>query len=317
MSVVLSSPAYSYIQIQEPELPTDCVKEIGLCLPIYLPSDLSFQLIAKVSGADKDWFEIQFETGDPVTTHKETVWARVCVDCANIEEPYVDLPHSMTWTGRWRKIEEGSTDTWVGNFTTNGNDAPFLDLPIGTCFNLCFHKVQINIDDETETEGLSTVPIACTDTCFQRIDDDCFTSWFTYQSNEDSMGFIYTSASKVVNFANQVRLPCYLRDIQFPIEEMSYEKSNGDEIKLYARIHEDYELVVDWIPKAWHKRLVILLHHDIVKIDNPNDGFAKQMFIVCKEKYQIDWPKHPWQHAPAITRVKRAKSINLVNSNCQ
>lgn len=315
MAVTLSAPPYSFVQITEPERATGCVDEFNLCLPIKALSDLSFQLIANVPKADEPWFEVEFdEAGD---TMKHTIWGMICVACDNTGE---FGPTSFSFTGRWRQIAEGGSgaDTWLGNFTFNGQEELFNELVSGGCFNICFYRVKINVLDLTEVVGVTTALIACTDTCFQKIDDDCYTSFFTYNNKEDSMGFVYTHPiTGAVNFANQVRLPCFLRDIQFPTEEKSYKKSNGDRVKLFARIDEEYELKVDWVYKSWHKRIVVLLHHDTIRIDNDNDGSLSNMHITCDEKYEINWPEEPYQLAPAKTKVKRAAGINIVNSNCQ
>lgn len=309
MAVTLTTPDHSFVQIGSGELDASCVPEIALCLPVYVLNDLSFQVIANVPKADEPWFEVEFEEASE--TRKHTIWGMICRDCENPLSEFSET--SFSFTGTWTQIAEGGTgaDTWLGNFTANGQEELFNLLEAGECFNICFYRVKVNVLDLTQVVGVTTTLIACTETCFNKITDPCFTSWFTYKCYENSFDFNYENS-----FVNQIRLPCYLSNMQLPSEELSYTKSSGAKIKLSERIEEEYDLNIDWMPKEWHKKLKVLLSHDYITINNINDGPVTNMAIVCREKYEINWPDIPWRTAPAKTKVIRSEALSLTNSNC-
>lgn len=308
MAIVLSAPTHSFVQINDPAT-LQCAHPVGLCLPYSSSSDFSFQIIATVTGDDKTWF--QQHDG----TFLYTILPKTCIDCANAAAGPL-LPNSFPWRATWRRTVTGDTDVWIGNFDTTAGDALFDTYPMGQCFNLCFHKAGLN--DDLSIGNLTTTSIACTDTCFVKTDgEDCFTSYFSYYNREDSMSFIYTDAAGEQNFQNTVRLPCYLRDMQLPSEEKSYVRSDGTKIKLYERIEEEYELVTDHMYHTWHKRLKVLLAHDRITIRNSYmAGYLQSWPIICKEKYDIQWPDMPSQVATAKTKVIRSGALSLINNNC-
>lgn len=317
MSVILDSSRYSFVNFSDADALGNggCSPNIPICMPVYSPQDINFQVIVRVSGEDKDWFQV--EAGD----EDEFIWtiqAKVCLTCDDDEEPIGPNDFTYRAEGRWTKIVTDTTDVWIGNFSTGSNTALFDNLNSGDCYKLCFYKVLIDPLDPDTVVTLSD-NIGCTQTCFQRIDDRCFTSYFDYRNHEDSFEFDYTSNP---SFLMSVRLPCYLRDFQMPSEEKTYQKSDGSYVKLFERIDEEYELNIDWLPKSAHIKLKVLLAHDEIRIANNNDPqVSASPFglhrIVCREKYDISWPTHPWQHAPAKTRIRIADPIQLLNSNCQ
>ena len=316
MAVTLKTPTYSFMQIGAGELDAGCVPDVNICLPVQALTDLSFQVMALVDKADQAWFEQidEAHSGEGVVT-KQTIMAMICHECTNDEDNF--FTNAPSFTGTWTKIEDGVSgpDIWIGNFTFNGHDDLFNAIPLGFCFNLCFYRVYLTTDfvGAISISFVNTTLIACTDVCFQKIDDACYTSLFTYKCYENSFDFDYAN-----DFINKVRLPCYLRNMQLPSEEKSYIKSDGSKIKLYERIEEEYDLIIDWIPKEWHKKLKVLLAHDYITIDNTNDAPVSNAKIICREKYEITWPDLPWnwKTAPAQTKVVRSESLSLINTNC-
>lgn len=317
MAFALTSSKYSLIDFGTPDY-SQCSPYINICMPMLESGDIAFQVIVAVTGADKDTFQVLIEGEDDDPDTIWTIQGKVCSDCDDNTNVGPNAFGYIADAGGWTKIVTGAgadPDIWVGNFAFNGNSAYFDGLDSGDCFNLCFHLVLIDVEDATVilTQGAF---IDCTATCFQKIDDPCFTSVFQYRCNEDAFEFYYSGNA----FVNQVRIPAYLRDMQLPSEEKSYQKSDGSYIKLFERIDEEYELNIDWLPKSGHQKLKVMLAHDVLKINNTNEVITSTSTltqIVCREKYEINWPAHPWQHAPAKTRVRLATPLKLLNSNCQ
>jgi hypothetical protein len=317
MAITLSSSRHSFVQVTSDERDTGCVPDINICLPVYSPTfDISFQVTAYVDGTDKDNFQLQTDIVFPDAIN--TVQAKICRQCVSDES--FSGERMMQFDSSWTKIVSDpiGSDVWVGNFHALGgtNMDIWDDMQPGDCFHLCFHQCAVPVANHLTLNEYDSDVIACTN-CFQKVADECFTSRFTYSNNENSFGFYYdVNGDGVADFANTVRLPCYLRDMQLPSEEKSYQKSDGTFIKLYERINEDYELNIDWMPKTWHQKLKVLLAHDHINIRDFNE-LLSTVNITCAEKYQIQWPEHPWQHAPAKTRVTRTEPLHLLNSNCQ
>lgn len=312
MAVSFYSPKYSFIQMSDDEFKTGCVQDNQKCLPVYALTDLRFQTFAVVSGSDKSWFNITSTVGDETIT--TTVYAKVCVGCASEEGLNAS---SFSWKGTWRKLKADTEDTWVGNFSYIGPGTIFSDLSESDCFKICFHRVQLEAKTKDDPVGWNTEVMACTETCFIKITDKCYTSVFNYNCFEDQYLFVYINETGDVDHFNRVRLPCYLRDMQLPSEEKTYTRSNGFKKKLFERVDEQYDLIVDWLPKSWHKRIKAMLGHDSITIETVNETDDEPMGISCNEKYQIDWPATNYQLAPAKTKVLRSEPLYLSNSNCK
>jgi hypothetical protein len=309
MSVVLAAPKYSFVQFTTVE-PLLCVDDVNLCLPVNSPTDIKFQVRVTVSGEDLTWFNVPYNDG-PVSK-VQTIQAGICFDC----EPTVVFPTNFfSFSADWRKIEDGEgQDVWIGNFSSYSS-AYFNTLPQGQCFKLCFYRVETVVGSNTVL-GLTQPIITCTDTCFYKISDVCYTSLVTYGNNEDNYGFIYTDANGDPNWTNRIRLPFYLRSMQMPSEERSYTKSNGEKVKLFERIEEEYELVTDWMKKEHHRSMKVMLGHDTLNITNSNVGIVSNNDFICREGYEIQWQDPDMITATATTKVVRADALTLNNHNC-
>lgn len=310
MSVALSAPRYSFVKFTQVE-PLLCLDDVSLCLPVYSPvSDLKFQVRVTVSGDDTAWFNVPYNEG-PVS-YVDSIQAGICFDC----EPTAVFPVGFfSFSAQWRKIEEGeSQDVWVGNFSAYSN-AYFDTLDKSQCFRLCFYRVKTTVGSNTVI-GLTQPIITCTDTCFYKITDVCYTSVVTYGNNEDNYGFIYTDDNGDPNWTNRIRLPFYLRSMQMPSEERSYIKSDGSKVKLFERIEEEYELITDWMKKEHHRNIKVMLGHDTLTITNVNAGMINNTNFVCREAYEIQWQDPDMITAVATTKVVRADALTLNNHNC-
>ena len=322
MAISLSAPAYSFVQMVQPSSGiAPCVPAVPICLPVYTPLDLSFQLTALVSGDDKTWFEEEYDQPDsglPTPPRvRQTIWGKVCRQCGDQSTEEPALATSFAWSADWTRLSTGVTDVWVGNFTYTGNPGLFSQLEYGECFNICFYKVTVKNNTTNRVEGMNTELVACTAVCFQRVPNACFTSYFLYSCNENTFGFRYVDDTGTPNFANRVRLPCYITNMQLPSDEKSYTLSNGTKIKLYERIEEEYELLIDYMPRQFHINLKVLLSHDNLSIQMQGGETGGPLYgFVCREKYDINWPEMPYANATAKTKVVRSAAVSLINNNC-
>jgi hypothetical protein len=306
MAVVITSPEFSFVGIVAEEA-QPCSWGTLPCLPVSVLNDLSFQLKVAVSGADKAWFNVEFEQdGD---TLEYTIQGKVCIDCEDAGVETDAFSFSATWT----LVEEGTTDHWIGNFVANGNETIFNSYDIGQCFNLCFHKVLIDVTDPTVILGLTTTPIVCSDTCFARIDDTCYTSVLTYSNDESAFDFNYDTA-----FFNTVRLNLYLHSPVNVEEEKSYSKSDGSTVKLMHRIWKDYKVKTDLWGDHWLEKLAVATAHDTLRITCTYSGIVNKTFVRM-EKIDIGWLE---QDSPGInvaqgnTTLRLANPRASINSNC-
>ena len=303
MAVLFTTSQHSFFRLKpSSSTPTGCVDDIALCLPVFSIADISFQVVAYVSGLDKLWFEQEFAGS------LNTVKAGTCTTCPTPEGEEPQIPAAaIQWDGNWTRIEENDpdeADIWVGNFTANEGA---IHTTLGECFMICLYRCFSGLT------GNATIKLACSEYCFYRITDTCHTSVVKYRCNEDSYEFKYADFP---NFYNQVRIPMYLQNMQLPSEEKSYTKSNGISVKLFERVDEEYELLIDYIPKHWHRKLKVALGHDDLQIKNSNETGSSFWPFICKEKYEINWQDFPHQNAPASTKLTRSEALVMSNSNC-
>ncbi len=154
--------------------------------------------------------------------------------------------------------ENGCQLSESGDFVFNSS---FLsDLEIGTCFRF---KVK---------RGLETL----FSQIFRVVPDDNETSRVEYWCDENAFGFPYEE-----DFANSVFLPLRLYDVQYPQKEKIYQKKNGENVVLSSKIEEEWRLETEYIPLGWHKKIIVALSHDHVRINGKN--------VVKKEAYKIDY----------------------------
>jgi len=283
-----------------------CQDVTEVCLPVYSLSDLQFQIIADVSGDDKDWFEQE------VSGSMNTVKAGVCSECPDVEGEEPTSPAApIHWASTWTRIStdaEGS-DVWVGTFSI-AEPAASWGIEVGECFKICLYRIYGGFSGDV------TIKLACTNYCFQRINDPCYTSVVKYRCAENAYGFYYTGHSSLTAFHNHVRLPMFLKNMQLPKDQKSYRKSNGQFMKLYERVDEEYDVSIEYMPKHFHKKVMVALGHDVLKIKNTNETENSFWDFVCEEAYDIKWQIEEELNAPASTKIKRSESLIMTNSNC-
>lgn len=197
-------------------------------------------------------------------------------------------------------------------------------INVGDCFHFQVYQVGfvggeifINVGE----------PIICSP-CFIR-EEECYNTVMAYRNNENSYGFFFTSEDfQYADYTAKIELPFYLKNPQLLSEESSYQKSDGQYIKLSERIQEQYSLLTDWIPYDWHRKFKIALSCDEVMVNSPNirqqaylipdpfGGLATP--IICRESYEIEWDDNVDRlFAQGSTKVIMSEALSLYNSNCR
>ncbi len=153
---------------------------------------------------------------------------------------------------------EGGTIYFDGEFHFNNSHLSSLD--IGDCFRFKARK------------GSDTF----FSTIFRIVADDNDTARVEYWCSEPAFGLPYDD----VTF-NSVFLPLRLHSVQYPQKEKVYQKKSGENVVLFANIEEEWQLETEYIPLDWHKKIIVVLSHDYVRINGKN--------VVKKEEYKIDY----------------------------
>lgn len=114
-------------------------------------------------------------------------------------------------------------------------------------------------------------------------------------------------------FTNRIRLPFMTNKAQFPTERNVFRRADGSTKVLSAVVRNTYQLLTDYLPEKWHKRLVIALNHDDVTIEN--DHYLGG--ITLDADYSIDWLE--FQNYPVAqgTTTVEVTPFDATNSNCQ
>lgn len=273
-------PTNSFIQAYSAPI-DNCAEEISLCLPVYDVNDLAFMFRIN-SNAGSDVFVKLIKGGVAVGTPKQMGLVQQTI---------------------------GPYDYYYIN---NISDMEFeTEIEEGECFYLRIYSMQEG--DPFELNLFQT-------SCFQKIADPCWTSVIKYRCNENSFGLYYNvdngAGNLISSFYNKIRLPFYLKEPQFPVTRNVFIKSDGSRKKLSARIANEYMVGTDYMPKAWHEKLIVALEHDELFITNTNSGFTDQAFSQ-EGSYDINWQKFlDYPTAPAAFKLMKTPYYN-VNSNCQ
>lgn len=86
-------------------------------------------------------------------------------------------------------------------------------------------------------------------------------------------------------FYNRVRLPFYITQPQFTVDEEVYVKANGTRRILRSIVSKEWQAKTDYIPAEWHERFAIALRHDSVQVE----GHNVQAGIRINGSYEIEW----------------------------
>lgn len=103
-------------------------------------------------------------------------------------------------------------------------------------------------------------------------------------------------------------LPIMVKDPQPEQKDEIYEKLSGERVVMYATINEKYSCETDYIPYEWHKRIVMALSCDIVKINGVR--------LTKSESYEIDWEnKIKLECGEKLTKAEWKMVANITSRN--
>lgn len=281
----------------------NCVEPIPICLPIYEDADLY------------NWALFTDELTAPVNPLIQFYW-RIVESCD------VPIPEIIDSTFNPFFYKKKEVDDTKGVMTPREikdvRDNPGFGVHkilCGKCFYI--QVVKIRRESLDNLLILERTLIGCIG-CFQKICDPCYTTVVDYNNNEDAFGFIYSSNVSpfpLGSLTNRIRLPFYLRQPQFPTSRNVFTLSNGQEIKLSARVKKEWSVKTEWMPKEWHEKLAIALEHDTVNFNNSNANVNSK--VLMDSTYQIEWQDYlDYPMAQANFKVKQTP-YNNVNSNCK
>ena len=140
--------------------------------------------------------------------------------------------------------------------------------------------------------------------CFIKIDDPKYTALVEYGLNESGLGW-----SCPVDF-NKIRLPLHLHEPQYPQNQDIYVDRNGKRRLLYSQIETEYILTTDYLDANTHEKIVALLAHDNVFIND------RQVFK--SDSYSINWGDKSRLECGEIAQASAKVVLDSIekNSNC-
>lgn len=130
-----------------------------------------------------------------------------------------------------------------------------------------------------------------------------------YYCYETQFGFEYGTSG--ATYPNKIRLPLRLHAVQYPQEEKVYVDGNGVRHTLFAKIDKEFELETEYLPDDIHEKIVVMLAHDIVKIET--------IQVAKSAGYEIDHENE--DELTCGTKIHKAKAkmirnTTLKNTNC-
>lgn len=299
---------YSFFEIDS-VINFNCVEPIEMCLPIYLETDLhGFHLNTNDSPTVPP--EVEDVPEYPLVSY----CYRLVSKC---DEPVIIVDKIKHYNQFFYFINP-ITEDWILLPFNDDDDEPdvipgFNQFQCNDCFYIQIIKTvrEVNPDQETEFDPyLYRNSIVGCIGCFKKICDPCYTTLINYRNNENAFGFNNNNRTY-----NQIRLPFYLKQPQFPTKRNVFTLSNGMQKKLSARIEKEWIVDTEYMPKEWHEKLIIALEHDRVKITNTNSNLTNQE-IMFDSNYEINWQDFlDYPTAPAKFKVKQIP-YNNINSNC-
>lgn len=104
-----------------------------------------------------------------------------------------------------------------------------------------------------------------------------------------------------------------MRSPQFPVERNIFRKADGSSKVISVIVKNTYEGTTDQLPEDWHRKLVIALSHDNVKIEG--NRFLSD--VVLDSDYGIEWEDFLSKPIADAKFTIQVTPFNNSNSNCQ
>ena len=103
-------------------------------------------------------------------------------------------------------------------------------------------------------------------------------------------------------------LPIMVKDPQPEQKDEVYEKLSGERVVMFATINEKYKCETDYVPYDWHKRIVMALSCDIVKINGQR--------LTKSDSYEINWENYSkLDCGTKITKAEWKMVANVTSRN--
>ena len=159
--------------------------------------------------------------------------------------------------------------------------------------------------DQEEIIGYSNI--------LQFIENQGEYSHLKYRCNEENTFGIpwarYAPGATTMELQNLV--PLIVHKPQYGQNDKIYEKSNGEQVVLYANITKEYEGETDYINNELHEKIAIALNCDEVWINGER--------LTKSDKYEIDWDnaeKTECGQKIAQAKFKMKANVTARNGNC-
>lgn len=124
-----------------------------------------------------------------------------------------------------------------------------------------------------------------------------------YSCGTETFGLPFTTDRPIRQW-----LPIIVKDPKPEQKDEIYTKLSGERVVMYATIDEKYSCETDYIPYEWHKRIVMALSCDIVKINGVR--------LTKSESYEINWEdKIKLECGEKLTKAEWKMVANITSRN--
>lgn len=179
------------------------------------------------------------------------------------------------------------------------------------CSNSTYIRVYYRFDTAPSTmraltishKGIVVNSTAVTYSNVLKCDNTSQYSVVKYLCNEQAFGLPFDGNAYI-----QQVLPINIYSPQFKQSDKVYETLSGDQIVLFASVNREYEGETDYIPEAWHKKILIALSCDKVYINGEK--------VTKSGNYDIDWDKYDTAcDGSKIVRATFKVTDNIIQRN--
>lgn len=241
------------------------------------------------------YFNIQKDTDDTPTSLSISL---ASLDGTTIVTDAADV-YSIEGT-----LEQG-TDTY---YVILKNDVVQEHIALTQCFRLkAEYETEVGQEIINGTECSN--PLVYVDNS-----DGLFSTLKFYCNESETLGFkfatYYTKGTLTVlrKGYNSVLLPILLTSPQYTQTDKIYETRTGEQIVLYATIHKEYDGETEYIPEAWHQRIVAALSCDEVYINNER--------VTKSDSYEINHDNYTFSDCGTrLTRATFKCKTNITSRN--
>lgn len=141
------------------------------------------------------------------------------------------------------------------------NDYIYSVILVPGSVGVCNQEVRLKIIKD----GSPDEEIAYSDLLSIRTEHPC-TLAIDYTNNKDFYGITYQDVSPQPTF--RLRIPAIFFEEDNPAEQEDHELSSGEIVRLYNKLEQRRKLDIGFLPNYMHRKLQLVLMHDVVSIDD-------------------------------------------------